>query len=146
MDLASLVGMLGGLVMIVFGIISGDEGVAAMGNFLHLPSFIITFGGSIFGVMASTSMSGFINGLKSLTLTLKAVPEDIDKTIKNIIDLIVNKFYKNKEDNKNRIQNRICFLQGLSKKTHYSNSCINRCNINKNNCTGIMLYKKHNYL
>ena len=87
MDLASLVGMLGGLVMIVFGIISGDEGVAAMGNFLHLPSFIITFGGSIFGVMASTSMSGFINGLKSLTLTLKAVPEDIDKTIKNIIDL-----------------------------------------------------------
>ena len=71
----------------IFGIISGDEGVAALGNFIHLPSFIITFGGSIAGVMASNSISGFITGLTSFLLTIKAVPADVDKTIKSIIDL-----------------------------------------------------------
>ena len=42
MDIASLVGMLLGLAMIIFGIVSGEQGVAALVNFIHIPSFLIT--------------------------------------------------------------------------------------------------------
>ena len=87
MDIASLIGLVLGIGMMVLGIVTGDEGVAGLGNFVHLTSFVITFGGSIAGVIGSNSMPDFINGLKSFTLVLKAVPTNPANTIKNIIDL-----------------------------------------------------------
>ena len=64
-DIASLAGIVLGLVMVVFGIISGG-GPAAFKYFLDLPSVIITIGGSISGTLACHKLSDFINGLKGI--------------------------------------------------------------------------------
>ena len=71
MDIASLLGIVLGAAMVVFGIITGKSGVAALGNFVDIPSIIITIGGSVSGVLASNSLSDFINGFKSFKLVFK---------------------------------------------------------------------------
>lgn len=85
-DIASLLGTVIGVVMIVFGIISSG-GVEAMGNFVDVPSVIITIGGSLSSTMGSNKMAGFIGGLKSISLPFKEVPMNPAETIKQIIDL-----------------------------------------------------------
>ncbi|MCR4955979.1 MAG: motility protein A [Lachnospiraceae bacterium] len=87
MDIASLIGMVLGVVMIVFGIISGDAGVSALQNFFDLPSVIITIGGSLAGVIGCNLMSDFVNGLKSITLIFKGSKDNPGDVIKSIIDL-----------------------------------------------------------
>lgn len=87
MDIASLVGTILGVVMIVFGIISGEAGVSALFNFGDLPSVIITIGGSISGVLASNTLPDFINALKSYTLIFKSSNSDPSEVINNIINL-----------------------------------------------------------
>lgn len=87
MDIASLIGLVMGLAMAVFGIASGVAGVSALGNFVDLPSVIITIGGSISGVLAAHTMADFLNGIKSFPLVLKTESDDAGKVIKNIIDL-----------------------------------------------------------
>lgn len=71
----------------IFGMVSGDQGFGALGNFIDIPSVIITIGGSICGTMASNTLPDFINGLSSILLVIKAVPNDTAKTIQSIIDL-----------------------------------------------------------
>ena len=78
MDIASLVGVLLGAVMVVFGIISSG-GVAAMGNFIDVPSILITIGGSLSSVMGGNKLSDFINGLKSISLPFKENAKDFCK-------------------------------------------------------------------
>ena len=70
MDLASLIGLVGGFVMLIFGIVSSG-GVAAIKNFIDVPSVIITIGGSLTSVLGSNKLPDFINGLKSITLSIK---------------------------------------------------------------------------
>lgn len=83
MDLASLIGLVLGVVMIVFGIISSG-GTSAFGNFMDLPSVIITIGGSLASTLTSNKLPDFINGLKSITLAVK------EPTIGNPADVISN--------------------------------------------------------
>ncbi|SDB11250.1 chemotaxis protein MotA [Pseudobutyrivibrio sp. YE44] len=87
MDLASLVGMVLGVVMVVFGIVSSG-GVAAMANFIDVPSVIITIGGSISSVMVSNKMPDFVGGLKAFGVAMKepAIPNAAD-SIGQIINL-----------------------------------------------------------
>lgn len=87
MDLASLIGIILGIGMMIFGIINGDQGVAALGNFVDPNSIFITVGGSLAGVIASHTMSDFITGLKSFTLVFKTPKADVGEVIKHIIDL-----------------------------------------------------------
>ncbi len=87
MDIASLVGFIGGFALIILGIISGDAGVSALGNFIDLVSVIITFGGTFMGLLMSNAMSDYIAGLKSFTLIFKAPKANESETIKQIIDL-----------------------------------------------------------
>ena len=87
MDLASLLGIILGFGLMIFGIISGDQGVSALGNFLDLNSVYITIGGSLAGVLASHTISDFLNGLKSFTLVFKTPKADVGEVIKHIIDL-----------------------------------------------------------
>ena len=84
MDIASILGLILGFVLMIFGIISGGASVI---DYVDLPSILITFGGSICGVLASHDISGFINGFKSITLTFKTSVINIEETIRNIIDL-----------------------------------------------------------
>ena len=87
MDIASLLGIILGVGLMVLGIISGDQGPAALGNFFDLNSVFITIGGSLAGVLASHTMADFINGLKSFTLVFKTPKADVGEVIKHIIDL-----------------------------------------------------------
>ncbi|MDD3367750.1 MAG: motility protein A [Lachnospiraceae bacterium] len=86
MDLASILGLGICFALIIFGIISSG-GVAALGNFLDLPSALITFGGAFFCIMASNSMESYIGGLKSITLIFKTPTNQVAEMIKSIINL-----------------------------------------------------------
>ena len=83
MDLASLVGLILGVVMVVCGIIASG-GTAALGNFIDPPSIIITIGGSLASTLFSHKLPDFINGLKGITLAIK------EPTVGNPVDVISN--------------------------------------------------------
>ena len=85
MDIASILGIVLGIVLFVFGVIQGGGNLVR--DFWDVPSVIITIGGSLVGVLASHKLPDFINGLKSITLTFKDTKADVSEVIKNIIDL-----------------------------------------------------------
>ena len=87
MDIASIAGILLGVVMFVFGVLSSGSGVTGLINMFDLPSIIITLGGSISGTLGSNKLPDFIGGIKSITLTFKDEVQDPAQVIKNIIDL-----------------------------------------------------------
>lgn len=88
MDLASIVGLVACLFFMLFGIVSGDQGFAALGNFWDATSVLVTFGGSFMCVlMMSDSVPDYISKLKSITLIMKQLPSNEEETIKNIINL-----------------------------------------------------------
>ena len=86
-DLASLIGLIACIGLVIFGMVNGDDGVAAIGFFLDPASAFITFGGAICATMASMSMSDFVGGLKSFTLIFKPVTVNIPEMITKIIEL-----------------------------------------------------------
>ena len=73
MDIASLIGMVAGFGLMIFGMVSGEQGISAIANFVDIPSVIITIGGSICGTLASNTLPDFINGLSSILLVIKPV-------------------------------------------------------------------------
>lgn len=86
MDLASLLGIVICLALVIFGIVAGN-GFGVIKNFLDLNSALITFGGAFCSVMASNTMADFVGGLKAITLIFKAKSADTPEVIKKIIDL-----------------------------------------------------------
>lgn len=87
MDLASLIGFIACLVLVIFGIVSGDDGFAAINFFMSGSSALITFGGAVMCTMMSVSMSDFVNGLKSFALIFKPVNINVTEMITKIIEL-----------------------------------------------------------
>jgi len=83
-DIASLIGIIMGFLMLVYGIISNHADVM---TYLNFPSAIITFGGALFATMLSYSMQDFLNGLKSVKLVFKTSAMNTSDMIKSIIDL-----------------------------------------------------------
>lgn len=87
MDIASLIGLGLGVVMVIFGIVSSG-GVAAMANFIDVPSVIITIGGSLSACITCNKMPDFIAGLKGIGIAIKEPPVgNAADTIGNIINL-----------------------------------------------------------
>lgn len=86
MDIASLAGMLLGVVMFVFGVWS-NGGFAGLANMFDPASVIITLGGSLSSTLGSNKLKDFIAGMKSITLIFKDEVQDPAGVIKNIIDL-----------------------------------------------------------
>ena len=84
MDIASLLGIVLGLAMTVFGILSNK---AELLGYIDVPSVIITIGGSITGVLGSFKLSDFINGFKSFALVFKEDAMDPGEIIGNVINL-----------------------------------------------------------
>lgn len=84
MDIATLVGMIIGVVMVIFG--AGGFGVIKE-SFMDIPSVIITIGGSVGGVIASNKLPVVISSIKAITLTFKQPNADAGEAIKHIIDL-----------------------------------------------------------
>lgn len=88
MDLASIIGLVGCAAAVVYGIVSGDQGVAALNNFWDTPSFLITVMGSVFCMLTmSDSIPGLIASLKSIGLIMKVPESNEGEVIHTIIDL-----------------------------------------------------------
>ena len=87
MDISTLIGIILGIGLMLFGIMSGDDGAAALMNFWDSTSVLITFGGAFAATLASGSIKDFVGGLKSITkaFTLQVVEEE--KTITEILNL-----------------------------------------------------------
>lgn len=88
MDLASIIGIVGCAGAVVFGIVSGDQGVAAMGNFYDFTSILVTIVGSFMCMLTTSDDFGsFIGSLKSFSLILKTQTSNEGEVIHTIIDL-----------------------------------------------------------
>ena len=88
MDIASLIGMLMALVLMLFSIMSGDQGPIAIKGFLDWKSALITFGGAFCAIlMATKDIKTYVGYLKSFTLIMKPMVTNEAEVIKNIIDL-----------------------------------------------------------
>lgn len=86
MDIASLIGLVLGAVMVVFGILSSGGNI--VNDFVDVPSVIITIGGSLAGTLASHKLPDFINGFKSMGLAIKEPSVgNAAEVISNIINL-----------------------------------------------------------
>lgn len=86
MDIASIIGLLACLALMIFGMVFGKS-FATVASFLHAPSALITFGGALCCIMASYSMPSFVAGLKSITLIFKTSAMNVPEIIQKIIDL-----------------------------------------------------------
>lgn len=84
MDIATILGIVLGLVMMVFGVVSNG---ASIMDYLHVPSAIITFGGAFASTLTSYTVPEFVNGLKSFSLALKVPVLNTSEMINNIIEL-----------------------------------------------------------
>ena len=70
MDIASVVGLVVCIGMVIMGIVTGDEGISALGNFMDYKSALITFGGSFASVMIFYSIKDFLNSLKAFKILI----------------------------------------------------------------------------
>lgn len=87
MDIASIIGLVGSFGLMIFGMVNGKGFGVITDSFLHGPSALITLGGAVGAMLASNTMKGFLSGLKSFALILKAPKSSEMDTIKSIIDL-----------------------------------------------------------
>ena len=88
MDLASILGLVMCVVVVIYGILVGQSGLDVLLNFYHPPSIFITFGGALCCVLImAPSLKGYLNNLKSFMLILKTQPSNEEETIKSIIGL-----------------------------------------------------------
>ena len=84
MDIASIIGIVLGLFMLVFGILSNG---ASIMDYVDVASAIITFGGAFASTLTSHTMQDFISGIKGITLAFNVPVINTSEMIKNIIDL-----------------------------------------------------------
>lgn len=87
MDIASLGGLLLGLIMIIYGVISSAGLDRLIPEYWNFPSAVITFGGAFSATLTSVSLQDYIAGLKSFGLIFKAPALNTTEMIRKIIDL-----------------------------------------------------------
>ncbi len=88
MDIATIIGLVGALALMLMGIMTGDEGPGAIMAFLEYKSALITFGGAFMAVLAmSPDIGTFVSRLKTFTLATKKISINEEETIRSIINL-----------------------------------------------------------
>jgi chemotaxis protein MotA len=87
MDLASIIGLVVCIGMVIFGIATGPEGFLGLKNFLDPASALITFGGMFASTMIFSSVADFLNALKAFKIALKTPEINEAEVINQIIDL-----------------------------------------------------------
>lgn len=87
MDLATIIGLVLALILMIYGMGNGPKGFAALPDFYDPPSVFITFGGALGATLASSSLSDFLTGLKTILLIFKVPKNNEGDIIKSIIDL-----------------------------------------------------------
>ena len=86
MDIASIIGLLACLALMIFGMVLGKS-FATVLTFLHGPSALITFGGALMCILASYKLPNFLAGLKSIALIFKESTMNVPEIIQKIIEL-----------------------------------------------------------
>lgn len=88
MDIASILGLVLCLVVVIYGILVGESGFSVLSNFYDPASIFITLGGAFCCVLImAPNLKGYLNSLKSFALILKVHPTNEEDTIKTIISL-----------------------------------------------------------
>ena len=87
MDIASLLGLIICVGMMLYGIIAQAGIENLVREYWNFPSAIITFGGAFAATLTSHSLSDYISGLKSFALIFKAPAINTAEMIRKIIDL-----------------------------------------------------------
>ena len=67
MDIATLIGMIAGFGLMIFGMVWGKD-FSAVKTFLDMPSALITFGGSLGCLLSMYPLNDFLSGLKTIAL------------------------------------------------------------------------------
>ncbi len=86
MDIATLIGIIAGFCLVIFGIVWGNA-ITAILNFIDVPSIIITIGGSFSALLTSYSLKDYVTGLKGIGIAFKAPTVDEAGIITKIIEL-----------------------------------------------------------
>ncbi|MCR4744365.1 MAG: motility protein A [Lachnospiraceae bacterium] len=86
MDIASLIGLLACLGLMIFGI-TGGTNFGAMASFIDMPSVFITFGGAFGATLAMNTMETFVAGVTTFPLILKPSATNMPETITQIMNL-----------------------------------------------------------
>lgn len=88
MDIASLIGIIGGLILVVYGIYDSAGTLSAIWeSFLDLPSAVITFGGSFTAILTSYPLNVYLSNFKTAAQAFKVPKLDEAGTITKIIEL-----------------------------------------------------------
>lgn len=87
MDLATIIGIIFGLAMCLYGIIESAGVSAIVNSFWDLPSFIITFGGSISSLITSYTLKESSEALKGLKNAFRDPKLNHSEVITQIINL-----------------------------------------------------------
>lgn len=88
MDIATIIGLVGAFVLMIYGIVTGPKGFASLSGFVDPGSVLITFGGAFMAMLAmSPSIPEYLSSLKSIKLTFKKVAINEEETIRSIINL-----------------------------------------------------------
>lgn len=88
MDITTLIGLIVCALMVFLGIVTGNEGMAALGHFGDTVSVLITLGGSICCMlMQAKSIPEFVGCLKSCGIAFKVQNTNEAEVIGNIVNL-----------------------------------------------------------
>ena len=87
MDIATIIGLVLGIVMVVFGIIDSGGVSAITDSFIDVPSIAITFGGSISCLICSYTLKEFMSNFKGIGIAFKSPKMDHGAVIGKIIEL-----------------------------------------------------------
>lgn len=88
MDLATLIGIIAGFGLVIFGIVDSAGTVTAIWeSFVDVPSFVITFGGTFTSILTSYPLKVYLDNLKTIGQVFKVPKFDESGTITKIIEL-----------------------------------------------------------
>ena len=85
MDIASLVGILGAIGLIVVAMTAGGS----INTFIDVPSVQIVFGGTAFGVMYSSTLPAFLGSFGVMAKAFFPPVKKQDELIERMVELLV---------------------------------------------------------
>ena len=87
LDIATIGGIVAGLIFMILSIALGQDGIAGIKYFLDAPSAMITFGGAFAAIFAGYNIKDFLAGLKSAKIAFKGSSADPAGIIQKVIEL-----------------------------------------------------------
>lgn len=88
MDITTIIGLIGGVFIIFFGIVTGADKFAGLPHFGDVPSTIITIGGTFICMLfQAKSIPNYLESLKSIGLVMKVQAVNEAQVIGDIVNL-----------------------------------------------------------